>query len=253
MLYGEKREQCSQISAREKWTMSTTKQANSMRTSSHPTAMRPGRLVVLVVTVVLTGLTMATYLLIRPYGDKSGGFGQAQALASPRWVLAHVCGMIAIGSFAALTVGLREVLGGRLTRLGARCGVLGTALVLPYYGAETFALHIIGARAVAGDEALLALVDPIRYQPVVVSLFAIGLLLLAVAGVLLGLAWMHSAQLRTSTPLQRWAAWPLGTLMMLLLPQFYLPATGRMLFGVLYALAAAVYAASLLRFAGTRE
>ena len=66
-----------------------------------------------------------------------------------------------------------------------------------------------------------------------------ALFLLAVAGIAFALAWTRYAGSR--------AAWPLGVLMALVLPQFYLPPVGRMAFGVAYLLAAAVLAGSVLR------
>ena len=102
--------------------------------------------------------------------------------------------------------------------------------MLPYYGAETFGLHALGRAALAGDQGVLQLVDDIRDQPVALTMFGLGLILLAVCGLLVALAWHR----RTGSL----AAWPLGVLMALLLPQFYLPPTGRMAYGVLYAVAA---------------
>ncbi|WOP19194.1 hypothetical protein [Raineyella sp. LH-20] len=149
------------------------------------------------ISALAAGLLMAAYLLLRPYPDD---------VASPRWIAAHVCGMAA---FVALTV-LADRIGGRARAVVA----LGTALLLPYYGAETFGLA-------AGADPTLT-----RFQPVAVTMFAAGLVLVAVGGILLAL--------------RRPAAWPLGVLMALVLPQFYLPAYGRMAFGVLF-LAAAVW------------
>ncbi|QGF22956.1 hypothetical protein [Raineyella fluvialis] len=148
-------------------------------------------------SALVAGILMAAYLLMRPYPDD---------LTSPWWIAAHVCG---IGAFIALAA-LADRIGGP----GRPVTALGAALVLPYYGAETFGLAA-GADPVAT-----------RMQPVALAMFGLGLLLVAVGGILLAR--------------RRPAAWPLGVLMALVLPQFYLPAYGRMAFGVAF-LAAAIW------------
>ncbi|MGO0577646.1 hypothetical protein [Ornithinimicrobium panacihumi] len=182
--------------------------------------------------LVGTGVLMATYLLLRPYGDHAGGSTAeaAQAFASTRWVVAHLFGALALASFARLALRLDDLGSTRLSRAARWTGLAGAALVLPYYGAETFGLHALGRAALAGDQGVLQLVDDIRDQPVALTMFGLGLVLLAACGLILALAW----QRRTGSL----AAWPLGALMALFLPQFYLPPTGRMAYGVLYAVAA---------------
>lgn len=197
----------------------------------------------LLVPLAMTGILMAVYLLVRPYGDSPAltpnSAEQAAAFVSPWWVAAHVAGALALAGFGRLALRLsdlaRESFAARLARWS---GLTGAVLVLPYFGAETFALHVIGRHALT-DVSVLAMVDEIRNQPVAISLFGLGLLLLAVAGVAFALAWTRYASSR--------AAWPLGILVALVLPQFYLPPVGRMAFGVVYLLAAAVFAGSVLR------
>ncbi|MFT3971599.1 MAG: hypothetical protein QM695_15310 [Micropruina sp.] len=126
-----------------------------------------------------------------------------------------------------------------MTRLARWAGLAGVVLVLPYFGAETFALHVIGRHAASGETGLPALVEEIRNQPVAITMFGLGRLLLAVAGVAFAMAWTRYAGNR--------AAWPLGVLVALVLPQFYLPPVGRMAFGVLYLLAAIGLGAAILR------
>lgn len=146
---------------------------------------------------LLAGVAMAGYLLARPYPDD---------FASPWWIVSHTLGMV---GFVALAV-LGDRAGGRVRPLLT----LGAALVLPYYGAETF-----GLAAGADPEAF-------RMQPVALGMFLLGLAAVAAGGLLLA---------RRTT-----AAVPLGVLMALVLPQFWLPPVGRMGFGVLF-LAAAVW------------
>ncbi len=195
----------------------------------------------LLVPLGTTGILMAAYLLVRPYGDMtSSAAEQAAAFASPWWVVAHVAGALALVGFGRLALRLADLERDRfVTRLARWAGLAGVVLVLPYFGAETFALHVIGRHAAAGDTSLLALVDEIRNQPVAITMFGLGLLLLAVAGIAFALAWTRHAGSR--------AAWPLGVLMALVLPQFYLPPVGRMTFGVAYLLAAVLLAVGVLR------
>jgi hypothetical protein len=199
----------------------------------------------LLLPVLGTGVLMAAYLLLRPYGDAAGGDtpAAAAAFASARWIAAHVAGALGLASFALSALRLADITDGRLPRIARSAGLLGAALVLPYYGAETFALHVLGRRAGAGDTASLALVAEVREQPVAVAMFAVGLLALAVSGLTFALAWSRSRRA------PRWAAWPLGLAVALVLPQFYLPPTGRMAFGVAYLVAALVLAAAAARSA----
>ncbi len=197
----------------------------------------------LLMPAVGSGLLMALYLLLRPYGDSPGEVSspqvQAEAFASTWWVVAHVCGALALVMFAWLALRLADVDRTSFTARVARwSGLAGAVLVLPYYGAETFALHVIGSHAAAGQLDLLTLVPDIRNQPAAITMFGLGLVLLAVSGVAVALTWAR----RTNT----WLAWPLGIAIALVLPQFYLPPVGRMAFGVAYLAAAALFAWSVV-------
>lgn len=197
----------------------------------------------LLVPVAMTGVLMAVYLLIRPYGDTPGPTPhpaeQAAAFASSWWVAAHVAGALALAGFGRLALRLADLTPELFAaRLGRWAGLASVVFVLPYFGAETFALHVIGRHAET-DPSMLTMVTEIRDQPVAITLFGLGLLLLAVSGIAFAIAWTQYAGSR--------AAWPLGVLIALVLPQFYLAPVGRMVFGVAYLLAAALFAASVLR------
>jgi hypothetical protein len=70
---------------------------------------------------------------------------------------------------------------------------LAAAFLLPYYGAEVFALQALGAYvARSGDVAALEVADAFRYAPVAVTTFSIGLLALAVVGVSLAIGFWRS-------------------------------------------------------------
>lgn len=199
----------------------------------------------LIAPTIGTGVLMAAYLLARPYGDTGSEADAARAFASTSWVVAHVCGALALASFGRLALRLSALVDSLPARIARTTGLAGTVLALPYYGAETFGLHAVGRRVAAGDTAAFALVDEIRNQPVAVTMFSLGLLLLAVSGVATALAWSRS---RPAGPRwAAWAAWPLGVGIALVLPQFYLPPVGRMAFGVLYLAAALVLVVPALR------
>ena len=119
---------------------------------------------------------------------------------------------------------------------------LGTSLVLPYYGAETFGLQVIGARAVAdGDATLLELASDFRCGALSMTLFGAGLLALTAAGILLAVArWSSGTLARTGGLL-------LGLGLALYLPQFFGPPSVRIAHGLLLAVGGAVTAVALLR------
>ena len=192
------------------------------------------------VPAVASGLLMLLYLTMRPYGDAGTELTMeaAAAFASPWWLVAHVAGALALATYALLAVRVAAGSTGRAGPLSRATALTGLVLVLPYYGAETFALHVIGRAAVAGEPGALELVEPIRDQPVAMTMFGVGLALLAVSAVLMARTWQRSERR------PGWAAWPLAGLVVLLLPQFFLPPAGRVAYGVAFALAALLLAAA---------
>lgn len=182
----------------------------------------------LATAAVASGVLMAAYLLLRPYGDAHGGQDEVDAMASTLWVAAHVCGVLALATFAWLVVRLsylQEDWPGLVGRWSAQVGLV---LMLPYYGAEAFALHVVARHAATAPDSM-DLVEQIRNQPAAITAFGTGLLLLAASGICLALMWRSVASRKTA-----WAAAPLGVLMALLLPQFFLPPAERMAYGVLF-------------------
>jgi hypothetical protein len=160
-----------------------------------------------VAALTVAGVLFALYPVIRPYGDLDATT-TVGAFASPAWVIAHLA---AATGFVLLPVGLLALDAGAATVMA-----IGAALVLPYYGAETFALHAIGTRVAAGgDPSVLDLVSPIRMGPVQIATFATGLVLVAVAAVRLAIVTRHRNGSRGS------AGIPLAIGFVLFMPQFF--------------------------------
>lgn len=174
--------------------------------------------------LVTTGILFALYPILRPYSVEVGEAG-ADAFASPLWIAAHVAAMC---GFVTLTLFVRHARAGTLVETVTSLGV---ALILPHYGAETFALHVVGRDALdTGRMDLLDLADPIRYGPVQVTMFGAGLVLIAVGAV--GLAVRNGGV----------AAAVFAAGFVLFLPQFFAPPWVRIAHGLLILVGAVLLA-----------
>jgi hypothetical protein len=181
------------------------------------------------------GVLFVLYPATRPYGDLDPAT-TAAAFGSPWWLAAHLSAVL--GFLLAGTGLMALFLRHRSTPLAAAAASwwLGTGLTVVYYGAETFALHALGARI--DDPALLAqLAESIRMGPTQVTVFAAGLVLLAAAGVLtaVGLRSLHGAAL------------PFAAGAVLFLPQFFAEPGFRVVHGTLLGLGCLLLAAHLAR------
>jgi hypothetical protein len=195
------------------------------------------------------GALVLLFPALRPWPDETVATPElARAMASDRWIVAHLCGAAAIALWPAAAALVSRLLpAGRAARAAVVTGGAGAALVLPYFGAEIFAIHELAGRATTtGDPAFLDSIDAIRLQPVAATMFASGLLLLAASGVLLAVAWWHAHDGR-----RRWAAVPLAAALVLFLPQFFAGEPVRVAHGVLGGLAAWLLAAAVVRTPGT--
>jgi hypothetical protein len=159
------------------------------------------------------GLMFLLYPVLRPWSDETTVDGAIEAMSSPAWVASHLFAMLGFLAVSLALLALRN-------RVALVTAWTGTALVLPYYGAEDFGLHAL-ARSSTPD--LLTVVDDVRYQPVAVAMFGVGLILLAVAGV------------ATARAIRSAAAVVFAIGYVLFLPQFFLPAAGRIAHGVILA------------------
>ncbi|QGN33970.1 hypothetical protein [Microlunatus sp. Gsoil 973] len=168
--------------------------------------------------LIAAGIAFAVYPILRGSAVETG-FSAAELYARPAWLLAHSLGMI---GFIASAWGLLAV-----DRWAGRLAFGGTLLVLPYYGAEAFGLNAIGRLAVQlHDPSGVAAADMFRYQPVAMTAFAAGLLLVAAAGVRLLLLLRHRPMfLRVGLTIT-------GLGLLTYLPQFFVPIEGRIADGI---------------------
>jgi hypothetical protein len=186
------------------------------------------------VAFVAAGLTFLLFPLLRPWPDETVATAElATAFASDRWVVAHLCGILGLALLAPAFLGLRSTLA--QAGVGAATWALVTAwtgagLAALYFGAEIFGIRTIAEAALRdGDLGLLADIEVLRMQPWAVTLFAAGLLLIAVSGILVAVAlWRAGGRLR-------WAGIPLAIGLVLVLPQFFGGPELRITHGFLFA------------------
>jgi hypothetical protein len=166
-----------------------------------------------VVPFALAGVLFVAYPVLRPWGDSDPSTAGA-AFASPLWLAAHLSAAVA---FVLVGYGLLAARGWSRPALGLWWA--GASLTLLYYGAETFALHALGS-AVHDSAALAAITEAVRMGPTQITVFGAGLVLMAVAAVVL------AVRLRA-------VALPFALGMVLFLPQFFAGAELRIAHGVL--------------------
>jgi hypothetical protein len=196
------------------------------------------------VSVGLAGLLFLLYPAVRPWHDESTVDGAVASMGSSAWVAAHLFAMLGFVLVALALPVLRRATGpaGSLSTTGAVIFGIGAGLTLPYYGAEDFGLHAMAVKFAQGQRFdLLAMVESVRYDPVAVTTFGAGLLLLGIGGVLVAVAVWRSGIL------PRTAGIAFGAGFALFLPQFFLPAPVRIAHGVLMMIGAVWLAAALVR------
>lgn len=196
--------------------------------------------------LAVAGVLFALYPATRPWYDESTVDGATRAMSSDWWVASHLFAMI---GFILVTLGLlavreavRRTRAERLAFVAVVTGWIGVGLVLPYYGAEDFGLHAIASEYAAGQHLdLLELVDMIRYNPVSITTFGLGLITVGVSAVLTAVAVWRSGVL----PRPSGILFALG--FALFLPQFYTPAAVRIGHGLLVAVGSVWLALALWR------
>ena len=203
------------------------------------------------VALAVAGVLFVLYPAVRPWQDESTVEGATKALSSGAWVAAHLFAMVgfilaALGLLAVWNVVSRT----RAEPLAFAAVVttwIGVGLTLPYYGAEDFGLNAIARKAADGQVSdLLGLVDAVRLSPVPITVFGVGLLLLAAGAVLAAVAIWRSGVLPRSSGILFAAGF------VLFLPQFFTPPAVRIAHGVLVAAGSIVVALALWRAGDTQ-
>jgi hypothetical protein len=162
------------------------------------------------ISLSVAGVLFLLYPALRPWEDESTTAGASAAMSSPAWVIAHLCAMV---GFILVAVALLP-----LHRRAAVVFWIGAGLTLPYYGAEDFGLH-----AIAGQANLLDLAESVRYNPVAMTMFGLGLLSMAAGAI------MVAVRYRTVPAILFAVGFGL------FLPQFFGPPVLRIVHGVLLA------------------
>ena len=183
--------------------------------------------------LVISGILFVLYPAIRPFSDETSLQGAA-AFASAEWLVAHILAMIA---FTLLPLGLlgfyNSLQEGAVKSLAYWSVIMcwiGIGLTLPFYGGEAYGLHALGQEAIKQQNpALISLAADVRSGAGLV-MFLIGLLLLAIAAVILAIAIWKSGRY------QKWSGIPFAFGMWLYIPQFFGGQPLRVAHGLLVAL-----------------
>jgi hypothetical protein len=192
------------------------------------------------------GVMFVLYPLVRPWTNESTADGAVTAMSSGAWVASHAFAMVgfilvALG-LLALAAAARGTRAERTAWAAVVTSWIGAGFTLPYYGAEDFGLHAIASQATAGQPIdVLSLVEHVRYQPVAITMFGVGLITLAVSGVLAAIAVARSGRLSP------YAGWLFAIGYVLFLPQFFGPPAVRIAHGVLLGIGLVWLATALWR------
>ncbi|MDH6286578.1 hypothetical protein [Rhodococcus opacus] len=197
----------------------------------------------------LAGVLFVVYPVVRPYAAGGAPDGRAE-FASPSWLVAHLAavgGFIAFGLALVALSGLLKGTGGeRAAVVAVAASWIGIGLTLPYYGAETFALHALGGSDL-DENAVTTLTESVRMGAAQATLFATGLLLVAVGAAAAAVA------IARSRLLAGWVGIPMAVGFALFIPQFYVAAPLRIGHGVLIGFGCAVVALGVLRSQSPRS
>jgi hypothetical protein len=191
----------------------------------------------------LAGILFVIYEAAAPRVDQTTLEG-AESWTSAGWALAHIAaivGLILIPlGYGALRGHLEGTRNEKTAFMAATLGYIGSALTISYYGAEVYGLKAIGQRAVEdGDATMTEVGEAFRYDPTAMTVFAIGLALVAIAAVLAAVAVWGSGTLN------KWSGVPLAALLVTMIPQYFLPHAGRIAWGALVTVAALWLAAEM--------
>lgn len=202
------------------------------------------------IALAASGFLFILYPAIRPFSDEASLAGAA-AFGSDRWVLSHILAILAFVFMTAALLGMYVCLQGtNVERLMLRSVVLswlGVGLTLPYYGAEVFGIYAIGQKALTEQNTdLVSLANEIRFGPGF-PLILTGLLLLAIASV------MVAAAVWKSRIMPKWSGIPFAFGFLLYLPQYLGSQPIRVIHGLVITVGCLWIAAGLLRRRNNRE
>lgn len=202
--------------------------------------------------LAVAGVLFVLYPAVRPWQDESTVEGATKAMNSGGWVAAHLFAMVGFILVALGLLGLwdavRRTRAERLALAAVVTTWIGVGLTLPYYGAEDFGLNAIARKAAEGQVSdLLGLVEAVRFSPVPITTFGLGLLLLAAGVVLAAVAIGRSGVLARSSGI----LFAVG--FVLFLPQFFTPPAVRIAHGVLVAAGSVWLAVALWRASGAED
>lgn len=194
--------------------------------------------------LVAAGVLFVGYPAVRPWHDENTVGGATASMSSNAWVAAHFFAMVGFILMPLGLLALRRAIASTRAESTAAAGALlawiGTGLTLPYYGAEDFGLHAIAGPHGHGTD-LLELVKAVRYQPLAITIFGAGLILLAAGAVVGAVAVWRSGVLAKASGVL------FGAGFALYLPQFFGPAAVRIGHGVLVGIGSVVLAVALWR------
>jgi len=154
-------------------------------------------------SLILSGICFTLFPAVRPFFDESSPQA-AVWFGSNRWVFAHSLGMSGFILFVLGLLGvymsLRQTSADRGADWALVLSWIGAGLTLPFFGAEALALQVIGRAAISqNNPGLLPLVNSVRFG-VGLLFIGSGLVLIALAAVVLAFAVWNSEIL------PRWSA-----------------------------------------------
>lgn len=169
-------------------------------------------------SLAVAGIFFVLYPAIRPFSDEKS-LEAAAGFASTAWIVAH---LLASLGFILVTLGLiglhlvlRETSVERLAFQTLVVWLVGAGLSLTFYGAEMYGLHAIGQAAVTQHNvALVSLANDVRSGPGL-TVFLVGLLLIAAAGI------MGAVAIWRSRTWPKWSGVPFALGFGLFIPQFF--------------------------------
>ncbi|WP_026672980.1 hypothetical protein [Alkalihalobacterium bogoriense] len=213
--------------------MNQTAGPTLQETLNKATPLKPVLRPIAVLSLFLSGILFFLYPALRPFSDEATLQGAA-AFASNAWMLSHVLGIIAFLLLPLGLIGLYNTIENNKARKVALTGVLlsylGMGFTLPFYGAEVFALSVIGQKALLQQSAsVLELANAIRFGPGFLMIF-LGLMLLALGTILIAIA------IWKSQTMTKWTGMPLAVGIVLYLPQYLASQPLRIAHGLLIAI-----------------